>query len=70
MVSKIKLKEVKMDSVYKIIEIVGTSESSWEDAAKTALDTAAKTIDDIRVAEVSKPDIKMSTDGNIFLEQN
>ncbi|HNR65850.1 MAG TPA: dodecin family protein [Atribacterota bacterium] len=55
-----------MDSVYKIIEIVGTSESSWEDAAKTALDTAAKTIDDIRIAEVSKLDIKMSTDGNIF----
>ncbi|HNR64777.1 MAG TPA: dodecin family protein [Atribacterota bacterium] len=55
-----------MGSVYKIIEIVGTSESSWEDAAKNALDTAAKTIQDIRVAEVNKLDIKISTDGKIF----
>lgn len=55
-----------MGSVYKIIEIVGTSENSWEDAAKNALDTAAKTIQDIRVAEVKKLDIKISTDGKIF----
>ncbi|MDD3632155.1 MAG: dodecin family protein, partial [Atribacterota bacterium] len=53
-----------MDSVYKIIEIVGTSESSWEDAAKTALDTAAKTIQDIRIAEVNKLDIKIDEKGN------
>ena len=54
-----------MDSVYKIIEIVGTSESSWEDAAKTALDTAAKTIQDIRIAEVNKLDIKIDEKGNL-----
>ena len=55
-----------MDSVYKIIEIVGTSEKSWEDAARNALDTAARTIQDIRIAEVRKLDIKMSPDGNLI----
>jgi len=44
-------------SVYKIIEIVGTSEKSWEDAAKTALDTAGKSLEDLRVAEVTKLDV-------------
>ncbi len=44
-------------SVYKIIEIVGTSSKSWEDAAKTALDTAAKSLEDLRVAEVVKQDV-------------
>lgn len=55
-----------MESVYKIIEIVGTSEKSWEDAAKKALDTVAKTIQDIRIAEVNKLDIKMTDDGNMI----
>jgi len=45
------------NSVYKIIEIVGTSAKSWEDAAKTALEAAAKSLDDIRVAEVVKQDV-------------
>ncbi len=45
------------NSVYKIIEIVGTSTKSWEDAAKTALETASKTLDDLRVAEVVKQDV-------------
>ncbi|MHB8111149.1 MAG: dodecin family protein [Syntrophorhabdaceae bacterium] len=44
-------------SVYKIIEIVGTSEKSWEDAAKTALETAGKSLEDLRVAEVMKQDV-------------
>ncbi|HVO67014.1 MAG TPA: dodecin family protein [Syntrophales bacterium] len=44
-------------SVYKIIEIVGTSPKSWEDAAQTALKTALKTLDDLRVAEVVKQDV-------------
>jgi flavin-binding protein dodecin len=44
-------------SVYKIIDIVGTSPKSWEDAAKAALDTAAKSLEDIRVAEVIKQDV-------------
>ena len=44
-------------SIYKIIEIVGTSEKSWEDAAKYAVETAAKTLEDLRVAEVVKQDV-------------
>ena len=44
-------------SVYKIIEIVGTSPKSWEDAAKIAVETAAKSLEDLRVAEVVKQDL-------------
>jgi hypothetical protein len=44
-------------SVYKIIELVGTSTKSWEDAAKVALETASKTLEDLRVAEVVKQDV-------------
>ncbi|MCX8109659.1 MAG: dodecin family protein [Syntrophorhabdaceae bacterium] len=45
------------DSVYKIIEIVGTSTKSWEDAAKTAVETASKTLKDLRIAEIVKLDM-------------
>jgi dodecin len=45
------------DSAYIINEVVGTSTKSWEDAAKLAIETAAKTLEDIRVAEVVKQDI-------------
>jgi dodecin len=48
-----------MGSVYKIIELVGTSEVSWEDAAKTALETAAQSLRDLRVAEVTELDVKL-----------
>lgn len=44
-------------SVYKIIEVVGTSKTSWEDAAKGVVDTAAKSLEDLRVAEVVKQDL-------------
>ncbi|MCH7500238.1 MAG: dodecin domain-containing protein [Nitrospinae bacterium] len=47
------------DSVYKIIELVGTSTQSWEDAAKHAVETAAKSLDDLRIAEVAKLDMKV-----------
>jgi len=47
------------DSLYKIIELVGTSTKSWEDAAKHAVETASKSLDDLRVAEVSKLDMKV-----------
>jgi hypothetical protein len=47
------------DSVYRIIEVVGTSTSSWEDAAKTAVETASGTLRDLRVAEVGKLDMKV-----------
>ncbi|HPA72811.1 MAG: dodecin domain-containing protein [Spirochaetes bacterium] len=48
-----------MESVYKIIEIIGTSEKSWEDAAKGAVETAAKSLNDIRVAEVKELDMRV-----------
>lgn len=47
------------DSVYKIIELVGTSETSWEKAAQNAVETASKTLIDLRVAEVNKLDMKI-----------
>jgi len=47
------------DSIYKIIELIGTSEVSWEDAAKNAVETAGKSLDDLRIAEVSKLDMQV-----------
>ncbi len=47
------------NSTYKIIELVGTSTSSWEDAAKNAVETASKTLKDLRVAEITKLDLKI-----------
>ena len=55
----------KMGSVYKIVEIVGTSEKSWEDAARVAVETASKSIKELRIAEVKKLDIKVEKDGRI-----
>jgi len=45
------------ESVYKVVELVGTSTESWEKAAKTAVDLAAKSLRDLRVAEVVEQDI-------------
>lgn len=47
------------DSVYKVIELVGSSTSSWEDAAKTAVERAGQTLRDLRVAEINKLDMKV-----------
>jgi flavin-binding protein dodecin len=47
------------ESTYKIIELVGTSTKSWEDAAKTAVDTASKSLKDLRIAEISELDMKL-----------
>lgn len=47
------------ESVYKVIELVGTSATSWEDAAKNAVETASKSLKDLRVAEISKLDMKV-----------
>ena len=44
-------------AVYKIIEIVGVSATSWEDATKVAIATASKTLEDLRIAEVVKQDV-------------
>ena len=47
------------DSVYKVIELVGTSEESWEKAAQNAVETASKTLKNLRIAEVTKLDMKV-----------
>jgi len=44
-------------SVYRVTELVGTSRTSWEDAARNAVETAAHTLRDLRVAEVTKTDV-------------
>jgi hypothetical protein len=45
--------------VYRVTEIIGTSTTSWEDAAKRAVETAAKTLRDLRVAEIGKLDMTL-----------
>jgi dodecin len=52
-------------SVYKVIEVIGTSSTSWEEAAAEAVKTAGETIRDLRVAEVVKQDIHLDEDGRI-----
>ena len=47
------------ESVYKVIELVGGSPTSWEEAAKNAVETASKSLKDLRVAEVGKLDMKL-----------
>jgi len=54
-----------MGNVYKIVEIVGTSQKSWEDAARVALETASKSIEEIRIAEVNKLDVKVEKDATL-----
>ena len=54
-----------MGSVYKIVELVGTSETSWEDAAATAVATAGSSLRDLRVAEVTDLDLHIADDGSI-----
>lgn len=56
-------KKEKGSSVYKVIELVGTSSESWADAARNAVKSASQTLRDIRVAEVSKLDVKVGKDG-------
>jgi len=52
------------DSIYKIIELVGTSALSWEDAAKNAVETASSTLHDLRIAEVTRLDLTIE-DGKV-----
>lgn len=52
------------DSIYRVTELVGTSETSWEEAAKNAIETASKTLKNLRVAEVTKLDMKVE-DGKV-----
>ena len=52
-------KSSSTESVYKLVEVIGTSTKSWEDAANKAVETAAKTLRDLRIAEVVKMDMKV-----------
>lgn len=47
------------NSVYNVIELVGTSTTSWEEAAKNAVETAGKSLRELRIAEITKLDMKM-----------
>jgi len=52
-------KKKKSEAVYRVTEIIGTSPTSWEAAAKNAVNAAAKSLRDLRVAEISKLDMKI-----------
>jgi dodecin len=51
------------DSVYRVTEVIGVSSDSWEDAARNAVETAAKTVRDLRVAEVIRQDVTIENGG-------
>ena len=51
-------------SIYKIVELVGTSATSWEEAARNAVETASKTLKDLRIAEITKLDMTVE-DGKV-----
>lgn len=57
-------KKIQSEGIYKIVEIIGSSKTSWEDAAKRAVQTAARSLRDLRVAEISKLDMKVE-DGKV-----
>jgi flavin-binding protein dodecin len=59
-----KLAKGSGEAVYKVVEVIGTSPKSWEDAARAAVETAAKTLRDLRVAEITKLDMKID-DGKV-----
>jgi dodecin len=53
------------DSVYKVIELIGTSKESWEKAASGAVEKASKTLRDLRVAEVVQLDMQLDAQGKV-----
>lgn len=53
------------ESVYKVIELIGTSKESWEKAASAALNRAGKTLRDLRVAEVAQLDLQLDAKGQV-----
>ena len=55
----------KAESVYRVTELVGTSRKSWEDAAKNAVETASHTLHNLRIAEVTKLDMKIDNKGKV-----
>jgi flavin-binding protein dodecin len=52
------------NAVYRVTEVIGTSENSWEDAARNAVKVASKSLRDLRIAEISKLDVKIE-DGKV-----
>jgi flavin-binding protein dodecin len=52
-------------AVYRVTEVIGTSSNSWEEAAKNAVRTAGKSLRDLRVAEVTKFDVRIEDNGKI-----
>jgi dodecin len=58
-------KDKSTESVYRVTEVIGTSTQSWENAAKAAVQTAAGTLRDLRLAEVVKMDVKIE-DGKVI----
>lgn len=52
------------DSIYKVIDVIGTSAKSWEDAARLAVETTGESLIDLRIAEVAKLDMKVE-DGKV-----
>jgi flavin-binding protein dodecin len=52
------------NAVYRVTEVIGTSSTSWEEAAKNAVKTASKSLRDLRIAEVTKLDVKVE-DGKV-----
>jgi dodecin len=52
------------EGVYRVIDVIGTSEESWEEAGRQAVETAAKSLRDLRIAEVTKMDMKVE-DGKV-----
>jgi flavin-binding protein dodecin len=51
--------------VYRVTEVIGSSTTSWEDAAKQAVETASSTLRDLRIAEVTKLDVRLDDSGKI-----
>jgi flavin-binding protein dodecin len=58
-VQEVSMAKKQTDTVYKIVEVVGVSEKSWEDAGRNAVETAADSLRDLRIAEVIKMDMKV-----------
>jgi dodecin len=55
-----------MMSVYRVIDVIGTSASSWEEAAREAISTASGSLHDLRIAEVTKQDVVIGEDGTLL----
>jgi flavin-binding protein dodecin len=58
------MKKNTESGVYRVTEVIGTSTTSWEDATRSAVETAGKSLRDLRIAEISKLDVKIE-DGKV-----